>query len=129
MGNEYQLVSLEDCSVELIDCVHKTPKACTHGYPYIAIPDMKDGTVSLENARMISESDMIAWNTKCNPIPGDVILSRRCNPGVTAVIPDEFRGTLGQNLVLLRSSEKGIGCIIPPIILISLNIENVLIKK
>ena len=108
MKDRYHLVSLKDCGVELIDCVHKTPKACKSGYPYISIPDMKDGRVLLDNSRLISEIDMNDWNAKCNPIPGDVILSRRCNPGVTAVIPDGFQGTLGQNLVLLRSSDKGI---------------------
>ncbi|MEY4809235.1 MAG: hypothetical protein RLZZ206_3624, partial [Cyanobacteriota bacterium] len=29
----------------------------------------------------------------------------RCNPGVTAVIPKGFRGSLGQNLVLLRATD------------------------
>jgi type I restriction enzyme S subunit len=48
---------------------------------------------------------MLEWNVKCDPQEGDIVLSRRCNPGVTAVIPKEFRGSLGQNLVLIRATD------------------------
>ncbi|SCZ65318.1 type I restriction enzyme, S subunit [Thiohalomonas denitrificans] len=36
-------------------------------------------------------------------MPNDVILSRRCNPGETAYVPEGLEIALGQNLVLLRS--------------------------
>jgi type I restriction enzyme S subunit len=104
MSSDISLVSLRDAGVKLIDCVHKTPEAVESGFPYVAIPQMVEGRLDLKAARRISERDMQAWNVKCDPREGDVVLSRRCNPGVTAVIPKGFKGSLGQNLVLLRAT-------------------------
>jgi len=108
MNNETPLVSLRDAGVKLIDCVHKTPAAANHGFPYIAIPQLIEGRVDVDSTRRISEQDMLEWNVKCNPQEDDIVLSRRCNPGVTAVIPKGFRGSLGQNLVLLRATDTNL---------------------
>jgi len=108
MSADREMVSLRDAGVKLIDCVHKTPEAVATGFPYIAIPQLVGGRIDLNGARRISERDMLEWNIKCDPREGDIVLSRRCNPGVTAVMPRGFRGALGQNLVLLRSVENRI---------------------
>jgi type I restriction enzyme S subunit len=102
-SDAYELVSLRHAGVQLIDCVHKTPPAQEEGVPYVTIPNLREGRVVVEGARRIAREDMLIWNQKCDPTPDDIILSRRCNPGVTAVVPSDFEGSLGQNLVLLRS--------------------------
>jgi type I restriction enzyme S subunit len=108
MNKEIPLMPLRDAGVKLIDCVHKTPAAAGQGFPYIAIPQLTEGRIDVDSARRISEQDMLKWNVKCNPQEDDVILSRRCNPGVTAVVPKHFRGSLGQNLVLLRATDPNL---------------------
>jgi type I restriction enzyme S subunit len=108
MNSEIALLSLRDAGVKLIDCVHKTPAGVDQGFPYIAIPQLTEGRIDVDDARRISEQDMIEWNVKCDPQEDDIVLSRRCNPGVTAVIPKEFRGSLGQNLVLLRATDPNL---------------------
>ena len=100
---EWPTLTLRDAGVQLIDCVHKTPAAQESGYPYIGIPQMKSGRLDFESARKISHEDFVDWTKKAKAQPHDVILSRRTNPGVTAI---DRRGTefaLGQNLVLLRA--------------------------
>jgi type I restriction enzyme S subunit len=92
-----------DADVELFDCEHKTPAPATHGIPYIAIPEMKEGRLDVSNARLVAEQNVTLWNRRVTPKEGDVILSRRTNPGVTAVVPANFPCVLGQNLVILRS--------------------------
>jgi type I restriction enzyme S subunit len=108
MNKEIPLMPLRDAGVKLIDCVHKTPAAAGQGFPYIAIPQLTEGRIDIDSARRISEQDMLMWNVKCNPQEDDVILSRRCNPGVTAVVPKHFRGSLSQNLVLLRATDPNL---------------------
>jgi type I restriction enzyme S subunit len=103
MSPDIPLVSLDDAGVKLSACVHKTPEAVQSGFPYVAIPQMMGGRIDLQTARRISERDMHERNAKCDPNEGDVGLSRRGNPAVTAVIPKGFEGALGQNLVLLRA--------------------------
>ncbi|MDE0189744.1 MAG: restriction endonuclease subunit S [Gammaproteobacteria bacterium] len=89
--------------MRLIDCVHKTPAARESGYPYIAIPQMKSGRLDFETARRISREDFLDWTKKARPQPHDVVLSRRTNPGATAIDRTGTEFALGQNLVLLRA--------------------------
>ena len=101
--SEWPIVTLKDAGVTLIDCDHKTPKAQEEGLPYVGIPQLKEGRIVLNGARLISGEDFHHWRRKAKPMPNDVILSRRCNPGETAYVPSDLEIALGQNLVLLRS--------------------------
>lgn len=109
--NEWRVLSLQDAGVKLIDCVHKTPTAIVNGYPYVTIPQMKNGRIDFSNARRISAEDFAEWTKKARPRVHDVVLSRRTNPGVTATFGDKCDFALGQNLVLLRADGK---CVLPP---------------
>jgi type I restriction enzyme S subunit len=96
-------MTLREAGVQLIDCEHKTPPAADDGYPYIAIPQVRDGRLEMEGVRLISHEHFVQWTRKARPQEWDVILSRRCNPGETAVVPADLECALGQNLVLLRT--------------------------
>ena len=99
----WPILSLREAGVSLIDCEHKTPPPAELGYPYIAIPQVKQGRIDLADVRLISEKHFIDWTRKAKPEAHDVILSRRCNPGETAFVPPGLECALGQNLVLLRA--------------------------
>ena len=96
-------MTLREAGVSLIDCDHRTPPASTSGYPYIAIPQLKQGHLDLSDVRRITREHLLEWTRKAKPQPSDVVLSRRCNPGETAVVPAGLECALGQNLVLLRA--------------------------
>jgi type I restriction enzyme S subunit len=96
-------MTLREAGVQLFDCDHRTPTAVAEGVPYIAIPQLKDGRIDFSGARRISHEDFIEWTRKTRPTAGDIVLSRRCNPGETAVVPEHVEFALGQNLVLLRA--------------------------
>lgn len=99
-----QVLTFAEAGIQLIDCVHKTPEARDTGFSYVAIPQMKNGHIDFTDARKISETDFVAWTRKAKPQKYDVILSRRTNPGVTAVDRSHTPFALGQNLVILRSN-------------------------
>ena len=103
MAVEWKRASLREAGVSLIDCDHRTPPAADNGYPYIAIPQLKEGRLDLSDIRRISSEHFVEWTRKAKPQHHDVILSRRCNPGETAYVPAGLECALGQNLVLLRS--------------------------
>lgn len=100
---EWKPARLRDVGVSLIDCVHKTPDAQPTGYPYVGIPQMKNRRIEFSTARLISREDYLEWTKKAKPQRHDVILSRRTNPGVTAIDDTGTEFALGQNLVLLRA--------------------------
>ena len=106
MPREWETLSLREAGVSLIDCDHRTPPAAESGYPYVAIPQLKQGRINLSDVRKITREHFVEWTRKANPKANDVILSRRCNPGETAVVPAGLECALGQNLVLLRADES-----------------------
>jgi len=105
MAGEWPVLSLSEIGVSLIDCEHRTPPAAEGGYPYVAIPQVKLGRIDLNNVRRITSEHLDEWTRKARPQPYDVVLSRRCNPGETAFVPEDLVFALGQNLVLLRTDE------------------------
>jgi type I restriction enzyme S subunit len=96
-------LTLKAAGVSLIDCDHRTPQAVDDGYPYIAIPQLRDGHISLDGVRRISESDYLEWTKKLSPQSDDVIVVRRCNSGESAHVPVGLKCAIGQNLVVLRA--------------------------
>jgi type I restriction enzyme S subunit len=103
MACEWKRTSLREAGVTLIDCDHRTPPAADSGFPYVAIPQLKEGRIVLNDVRRISPEHFAEWTRKAKPQHHDVILSRRCNPGETAFVPAGLECALGQNLVLLRA--------------------------
>jgi type I restriction enzyme, S subunit len=103
MESEWQMLSLQEVNVSLVDCDHRTPPAAVEGYPYVAIPQLKEGRLDLAQARKISFENFVEWTRKARPIANDIVLSRRCNPGETAFVSAGMEFALGQNLVLLRA--------------------------
>ena len=106
MAGKWKRTSLREAGVTLIDCDHRTPPAADSGYPYVAIPQLKEGRILLSDVRRISPEHFAEWTRKALPQHHDVILSRRCNPGETAYVPAGLECALGQNLVLLRADGK-----------------------
>jgi len=102
-SDDWPVLSLREAGVELVDCEHRTPPDAGCGYPYIAIPQIRDGHLDLSGARRVSHEHYVEWTRKAKPQPHDVLLSRRCNPGETAVVPSNLECVLGQNLVILRA--------------------------
>jgi type I restriction enzyme S subunit len=99
-------MSLRESGITLIDCDHRTPPAAGSGYPYVAIPQIKQGRIDLTDVRRITPEHFAGWTRKANPRPFDVVLSRRCNPGETAFVPPGLQFAVGQNLVLLRADGR-----------------------
>lgn len=103
MREGWPRVELAKVGVTVLDCVHKTPKHAADGYPYLAIPNIRDNRIDLSGMRRISEQDFETWTSRYKPLGGDVLVTRRGRVGDTAVIPEELDCAIGQNLVLLRS--------------------------
>ena len=100
--------TLAEAGVQLIDCDHRTPTAAEDGYPYIAIPQLKDGHIALDGARRITETDYLDWTRKLAPQVNDVIVVRRCNSGQSAHVPEGLKCAIGQNLVVLRADGSSV---------------------
>lgn len=103
MSECWPRVELGQAGVAVLDCVHATPKDAGAGYPYLAIPNIRDNRIDLSGVRRICDADFEAWTARYKPAAGDVLVTRRGRVGDTAVVPYGLECAIGQNLVLLRS--------------------------
>ena len=106
MTSEWPTLTLREAGITLIDCDHRTPPPVDAGYPYVAIPQLRNGRIELSGVRRITPEHFAEWTRKARPAANDVVLSRRCNPGETAFVHPDLNFALGQNLVLLRADGK-----------------------
>jgi len=104
----YPMRRLCDVGVTLLDCEHRTPASAPVGYPYVAIPNIRDGQLDLTGVRRISREDFDLWTRKTKPKAGDIIMTRRARVGDIAVVPDGLECAIGQNIVILRSNGQQI---------------------
>ncbi|WP_084345856.1 restriction endonuclease subunit S [Rhodococcus sp. 1163] len=95
---------LKDAEIDILDCEHKTPPALSDGAPYVAIPNIIDGRIRLEDCRRISIENLNEWTRRTRPQGGDLVITRRGRVGDTAPIPNGVNCAMGQNLVIARSS-------------------------
>ncbi len=107
-SERWGLLELADAGVAVLDCEHKTPPDAGYGHPYIAIPNLVDGTLVLTNVRRITDEHLRAWTRRTRPRAGDIIVTRRARVGDTAVLPDGLDCAIGQNLVILRSDGRDV---------------------
>ncbi len=91
MAGEWPRISLQEVNVELIDCDHCTPPASDVAYPYVAIPQLRNGRVKLSEARRIKPEHYVERTRKATPEAYGIVLSRRCSPGETAVVEPGVR--------------------------------------
>src|SRR3989442_1376807 len=106
MATEWPVRSLREAGVTLLDCDHRTPPAADAGFPYVAIPQLRQGRIDVSSARRITPADYKDWTRKAKPLVHDVVLSRRCNPGGTGWVHPDVEFAVGQNLVLLRADGR-----------------------
>ena len=66
MRDDWKLQSLREAGVLLIDCDHRTPPASIDGigFPYVAIPQLKEGRLELSDVRRISPEHFVGWTRK-----------------------------------------------------------------
>jgi type I restriction enzyme, S subunit len=104
MDSKWPKVTLAEAGAVVLDCEHKTPAAQEKGIPYLAIPNVQDGRIDIDDVRLISQQDYEEWTRRTVPQAGDILLTRRGRVGDTAPIPSGLKCAIGQNLVLIRSN-------------------------
>jgi len=95
-----------DKVAESYDCPHSTPRWTAEGVVCIRTSNLAKGDWDFSEKRFVSEKDYISRSSRCEILPGDIILSREGTIGVAAMVEDDMRLCLGQRLVHLKPKKK-----------------------
>ncbi len=106
--NEYQIpenwawASLLQACWSVVDCHNKTATYISQGIPLVRTSDIRDGKLSLNNVKFISQETYEFWSRRCPPEPGDILFTREAPMGEAAIIPEKAKICMGQRMMLLR---------------------------
>ncbi|POP54260.1 restriction endonuclease subunit S [Zhongshania marina] len=86
----------------VVDCHNKTAPYINDGIPLIRTTDIRDGKISLDGARYISQETYDYWSRRCPPKQGDIIFTREAPMGEAGIVPKGVTLCMGQRMMLLR---------------------------
>ena len=91
---------------KLTDGTHKTPKYSTSGVKFVSVKDMSSGILLLDNTKFITESEHKELFARCDPVKGDMLLSKVGTTGVPAIVDTDEPFSLFVSVALLKYSHS-----------------------
>ncbi|MGC9091617.1 MAG: restriction endonuclease subunit S, partial [Fervidicoccaceae archaeon] len=100
---EWEVVRLSDVCTKITDRDHRTPAYVANGYPLIA-PENFIGISDLDfiNCRKISKDELERDRKRCDPIKGDLLLSRIGTIGLVRMVKTDQAFSILHSIALLR---------------------------
>ena len=89
-------VSQIDEVSEVIDSLHKTPSYVEVGIPMLRVTDIKSGSVSTDNCKLVDNETYTEFSKRYVPSDGDIVITRVGSYGNVAYVGDP-NFCLGQN--------------------------------
>ena len=89
---------------KLTDGTHKTPKYSINGVKFVSVKDMSSGVLSLKNTKYITTSEHKELFARCDPVRGDMLLSKVGTTGVPAIVDTDEPFSLFVSVALLKYS-------------------------
>ena len=91
---------------KLTDGTHKTPKYSARGVKFVSVKDMSNGLLSLRNTKFITASEHEELFARCDPVRGDMLLSKVGTTGVPAIVDTDEPFSLFVSVALLKYNHE-----------------------
>jgi len=98
----YPLVPLEKLATLITDGTHKTPRYVEAGIPFLSAKNIFEDNIDFENIKFISVEEH-SLLSECQPLPGDLVLSKSGTIGVSQVVPfDSPEFSVFESVAIIR---------------------------
>ena len=106
--DSWEWVRLGSVLTKLTDGTHSTPKYTTSGIPFISVKDMSSGSISFDSTKFISHEEHQELFKSCDPVKGDIILSKVGTTGIPVLVETDKKFSLFVSVALLKFNHKNI---------------------
>lgn len=106
--NEFRKVKLKNVCVKITDGAHISPDTNNGIYDFVSVVDLQDnGKIDFEHClkTSLNSYEQMVKNS-CNPIKGDVLISKDGSVGKTALIDYDKNFVVASSLVILRPDQR-----------------------
>lgn len=90
----------------ITDGTHKTPTYVNNGIRFVSAKDIREGYLSFDECKYISESEHKELTKRCNPEFGDILISKSGSIGTVVIVEDNGEFSLFESLALVKVSKK-----------------------
>lgn len=96
--------TIEEVSLNIIDCPHSTPKYLdlVSDYPCIRTSEIKNGQIDWSSMKYTDYNGYLQRVERLVPQEGDIIFAREGSVGDAAIIPQNVTLSLGQRVMMFR---------------------------
>jgi len=98
----WQWATLMQCSALVVDCHNKTAPYSNSGVILLRTTNIRDGRLNLNEPKFVDEQTYTRWSARCQPEPGDILITREAPMGEVCIVPQGMRICLGQRMMLTR---------------------------
>jgi type I restriction enzyme S subunit len=96
------VVSLSECCTFIKDGTHGSPARTRVGIPVLSAAHVRDGLLHFDTDRFTSDEELITFQKRLKPAPGDVLLTIVGTIGRTAIIDREKPFVFQRSVCVLR---------------------------
>jgi type I restriction enzyme S subunit len=100
--NQWSVASCDKISIKITDGAHHTPVYKSFGIPFISVKDIRDGQISFENCKYISEETHQLLIRRCFPEMNDLLITKSGTIGRTAVVNTNKQFSLFVSVALVK---------------------------
>jgi type I restriction enzyme S subunit len=97
--------SVQQLSTKVTDGTHHTPTYTEMGVAFISVKDIRDGRISFEDCRHISEEEHSRLIQRCHPETGDVLITKSGTIGRVAVVRIDHPFSLFVSVALMKTNK------------------------
>lgn len=94
--------TLLQCSLLVIDCKNKTAPYASSGIRLVRTTNVRNGQLNVYDQKYVSDETYRVWSARCQPQPGDILITREAPMGEVCLIPHGETICLGQRMMLAR---------------------------
>lgn len=95
-------IFLNDLTSKITDGTHHTPEYIKEGVHFISVKDIYDGKVHFNKTKFISNKSHEDLIKRCNPEPGDILITKSGTIGRIAIVPNEPKFSLFVSVALIK---------------------------
>jgi type I restriction enzyme, S subunit len=97
-----ELVSLSECCTFIKDGTHGSPARTPAGIPVLSAAHVRDGRLHFDSDRFTSEEELLTFQKRLKPAPGDVLLTIVGTIGRTAIVDQDRPFVFQRSVCVLR---------------------------
>ncbi|MBD5402833.1 hypothetical protein HDR58_08560, partial [bacterium] len=103
----YNVVSLDNLLCNLTDGTHHTPSYTDEGIRFISVTNVTENKIDFVNTKYISKEEHLKLVKRCNPQPGNILLTKIGSIGRAAIVPSDMpEFSLFVSVALLQLNER-----------------------